>query len=184
MLQSIVSGCADGSEDQIFRENMMVGCDGAYTKTNFRDACATGWHVATATEYHTYGGKTVVPTKARWVDVAWDFEGKETSLDNWEGYYPISNNIDNWYQFFTIEESLDQTSIQAYNNSQPLRQDMSCIWVSTNEKCKLPFISNDYFAGSVYGTSYGCHCRGNGINGTHGVVCVKDEDGMDHTHIS
>ena len=81
---------------------MMVGCDGAYTKDDFRTACSAGWHVATATDYYKFGGKIVVPSNPRWIDVAWDAKGRETSLDNWQGFFPFSNNIDRWYEdYFT-----------------------------------------------------------------------------------
>ena len=146
----------------------MVGCDGAYTKNDFRSACASGWHVATATDYHKYGGSIVVPSSPRWVDVAWDAQGREMSLDDWQGFFPISNNIDRWYEDdFTAN---------------PMRQDDSCIWLSINEQCKLTFANHDRYGlrSNTYGTSYGCHCRGDGINGTYGVICVKDYEGKNH----
>ena len=152
----------------------MVGCDGPYTKDDFRSACALGWHVATATDYHKFGGKTVPPTAPRWVDVAWDSKGRETSLENWQGFFPISNSIYHWYDNYGLVT--------------PLRQDESCIWVSINETCKLNFVTfDDEYArntiSNTYGCSYGCHCRGNGINGTHGVVCVKDYEGNSYLFI-
>ena len=152
----------------------MVGCDGAYTKDDFRTACSAGWHVATATDYYKYGGKIVAPTTPRWIDVAWNSKGRETSLDNWQGFFPMANNVDS----LTLESSGLIFNLPNYYN--PLRQDESCIWVSTNEQCKLVFSTDGTsLSGSSfsYGAGYGCHCRGNGINGTHGVVCVKDYKG-------
>ena len=148
----------------------MVGCDGDYTKDNFRSACASGWHVATASDYYQYGGKTVAPTKARWIDVAWNSQGKETSLDNWQGFFPLSNNLGSWY---TTSYVVPQT------NEIVLYKSISCVWVSVNEQCKLAFGSQSAYPYRlhIYGKSYGCHCRGNGINGTHGVVCAKDNEG-------
>jgi len=164
-------GCSDGTDEQVFDRNMMVGCDGAYTRNDFRTACSAGWHVATATEYYKYGGKIVVPSTPRWIDVAWDSKGQETSLDNWEGFFPMANDVDSATQEYA------ESGVQSQNYYNPLKKDESCIWVSTNEKCKLVFTSgfriNNEIANN-YGTGYGCHCRGNGINGTHGVVCVKD----------
>ena len=130
-------GCSDGSDDQIFQENRMVGCDGSYTKSNFRSACSEGWHVATASDYFKYGGKTVVPNKARFVDVTWDSMGKETSLENLQGYYD-SSNAGVW---------------------DGLRKNNNCKWSSINEQCFLSFVDKEY------GKSYGCHCRGSDKQG-------------------
>ena len=156
----------------------MVGCDGAYTKDDFRTACSAGWHVATATDYYKYGGKIVNPTTPRWIDVAWNSKGHETSLDNWQGFFPMANNVDS----VTLENSIETFTFYSKNYYNPLRQDESCIWVSINEQCKLVFtpgmgIVNLDENANAYGTGYGCHCRGSGINGTHGVVCVKDYQG-------
>ena len=120
----------------------MVGCDGSYTISNFRSACSEGWHVATASEYFKYGGKTVVPNQPRFVDVTWDSMGKETSLENLQGYYDSSNS--------GVWDSLT-------------KRDNNCKWSSINEQCTLSFVDKEY------GKSYGCHCRG---KDKQGVVCV------------
>ena len=123
----------------------MVGCDGIYTKRNFRSACSVGWHVARASDYFSYGGKTVKPNKPRFVDVTWDSTGKETSLDNWQGYYDRSNSA-GW---------------QAVSKSN------YCIWMSSDAtSCYLSFIDHDY------GKAYGCHCSYE--SSAKGVICVKD----------
>ena len=122
----------------------MVGCDGSFTRSNFRSACADGWHVATASDYFQYGGKTVQPNNVRFIDVAWDSSGRETSLDNYQGYYDCSSS-GNW-------NGLCHTS--------------SCAWVSRGRQCRLSF------ANHVYGQAYGCHCSSS--NSQSGVVCVKD----------
>ena len=126
----ILVGCSDGSEEQVFQNEKMVGCDGSFTRSNFRSACADGWHVATASDYFQYGGKTVGPNKDRFVDVAWDSSGRETSLDNWQGYYDCYNS-GGW-------DRLCHTS--------------NCYWVSTSQQCGL------HVADNSYGRSYGCHC--------------------------
>merc|ERR1712142_910051 len=135
-LQSPTGGCSDGSVEQVFQINTMVGCDGSYSRSSFRDACSSGWHVATASDYFKYGGKTVRPTQTRFVDVTWDSSGKETSLDNWQGYYD-SSNTGGW-------DSLSNSD---------------CIWVSRDEQCTLSFVDHNY------GSSYGCHCRGSNSQG-------------------
>jgi len=139
-------GCRKGGNFQTFQENKMVGCDGDYTNSTFRTACAVGWHVATATDYFKYGGTEIKPSTDRWVDVTWDSNGYETSLDNWEGYYDCGKS-GGW---------------------DGLCKSDNCIWVSTEERCTLSFVDNDY------GESYGCHCRGGDIWGSQGVVCAKD----------
>jgi len=64
-LMTIASeGCADGTVEQIF-SNVMVGCDGSYTRYNFRSACSGGWLVATASDYFANGGTSVVPNADR-----------------------------------------------------------------------------------------------------------------------
>jgi len=135
--QSPTGGCSDGSVEQVFQINTMVGCDGSYSRSSFRDACSSGWHVATASEYFKYGGKTVRPTQTRFVDVTWDSSGKETSLDNWQGYFDSSNS-GGW---------------------DSLRKNSDCIWVSRDEQCTLSFVDHNY------GSSYGCHCRGSDVQG-------------------
>ena len=122
----------------------MVGCDGAFTRNNFRTACSLGWHVATASDYYSFGGKTVVPTERRFVDVTWDSSGKEISLDYWEGYHDSSNG-GGW----------DSLAKNDY-----------CIWLSYNARCNLSFSNKDY------GQIYGCHCQRE--SNAHGVVCVQD----------
>ena len=124
----------------------MLGCDGNFNIDNFRDACSAGWVVATATEYFANGGTTVEPNTKRWVDVTWDSNGHETSLDNYGGYYDSSNS--------GVWDGLSTSS--------------GCTWLSVNQQCTLSFIDKEY------GTSYGCHCRGGDPNTNyHGVVCVK-----------
>ena len=130
-------GCSDGSIEQVFQIFKMVGCDGRYTRSSFRLACSSGWHVATASEYFKFGGKTVIPTTRRFVDVTWDSSGKETSLDNWQGYYDSSNS--------GVWNSISKNS--------------DCLWSSTNEQCTLSFVDKHY------GQSYGCHCRGSNSQG-------------------
>ena len=39
-------GCSDASIEQVFQIFKMVGCDGRYTRSSFRLACSSGWHVA------------------------------------------------------------------------------------------------------------------------------------------
>ena len=126
-------GCSDGSDEQVFQTNKMVGCDGSYTRSNFRTACAEGWHVATAAEYFEYGGKKIVPTATRFVDVTWDSMGREISLDSWQGYF-------------------NKGSDGGWNG---LLQNDYCMWVSTASRCYLSFVNHDY------GRSYGCHCWSN-----------------------
>ena len=137
-------GCADGNEDQIFKSKKMVGCDGIFTRDTFRSACSVGWRVAKASDYFAYGGKTVQPTKWRFIDVAWDSTGKETSLDNWQGYFDTSCNA----------------GLQSVNRTN------YCLWLSGNSStCYLSFIDHDY------GKAYGRHC--NEESSAKGVVCVK-----------
>ena len=122
-----IAGCADGSDEQIFQVGKMVGCYGNYNIRNFREGCSVGWRVATATDYFSNGGTTVVPNEARWVDVTWTSNGYETSLENCQGYYDSRNNA-SWN---SVTSSSD------------------CTWVSINEQCTLSFINKDY------GKSYG-----------------------------
>ena len=146
LLQSVIAGCSIGNEAQIFQKYKMVGCNGDYAKTTFRSACSDGWHVATASDYYAFGGKTVAPDKIRFVDVTWDSAGKETSLDNWQGYYDSSSARAGW---------------------QSLSHNSYCLWVSRPTKeCYLSFINADY------GESYGCHCYDE--SSVKGVVCVKN----------
>ena len=140
-------GCADGSEGQIFENNKMVGCDGRFTKDNFRTGCSSRWHVATASDYYSYGGKTVQPNLPRFVDVTWDSSGKETSLDNWKGYYPFTSSDGDWIIVLA-------------------GGDCGCCWLSANMTCGLIFINKNY------GRSYGCDCLSEESSG--GVVCVRD----------
>lgn len=138
--------CADGTAEQKFSDHM-YGCDGNYTSLNIETACAKGWHPANPNEYFSYGGVTVKPTQLRWVDTAWDAQGKDTSIKNWQGYYDTSNS-------------------GGWNG---LSKNNDCTWVSSTEQCSLAFVNH------TYGQSYGCHCRG-GVPTTtqRGVVCVKD----------
>ena len=130
-------GCSDGSDDQVFQANKMIGCDGSYTRSNFRTACAEGWHVATASDYFEYGGKTIVPTSTRFIDVTWNSAGRETSLDNFQSYYNHYN-----------------TGGFGGPGVSP-----GCMWLSENSLCYLRFINHDY------GRGYGCHCRYSNSNG-------------------
>jgi hypothetical protein len=139
------NGCADGSVEQVFQSNVMVGCNGAYTRHNFRGACSDGWHVARASEYFSFGGRSVKPKTMRWVDVTWDIRGYETSLDNYAYRYDSSNG-------------------PSFNG---LSSTTSCVWVSVNIWCYLSFVDKDY------GGGYGCHCYGK-LSGNYGVVCVSD----------
>ena len=133
----------------------MVGCDGNYRIDNFREACEAGWKVATAAEYFANGGTTVVPNNERWVDVTWDSNGNETSLQNWTGHFDSSNS-GGW-------DGISRNS--------------DCTWISMDQVCTLSFVNIDY------GTSYGCHCRGGDPNSVyHGVVCVKGMAGNPVTH--
>ena len=149
----ILVGCTDGSIEQVFQDGTMLGCDGNYNIDNFREACTAGWNVATAREYFAYGGKTVRPNAERWVDVTWDANGLETSLENWTGHYDCSNGA-GWDQVCHSD---------------------SCTWLSTwypadheNEECALTF------ANFEYGKSYGCHCMDGDPKTTYrGVICVK-----------
>ena len=140
----LLAGCKDESEEQVFQNEKMVGCDGSFTRSTFRSACSEGWHVATASDYHQYGGKTVRPNKKRWIDVAWDSSGRETSLDNYLGYYN-RHCASNWHG---------------------VRHTSNCFWVSCTERCGLAF------SNMSYGSSRGGHC--NRENEAKGVVCVKD----------
>ena len=123
----------------------MVGCDGSFDRNTFRTGCSLGWHVATASEYFSFGGKSTRPNKSRFVDVTWDALGRETSLDNYQKYYDSSNGA-GW-------QSLSKTS-------------GDCFWLSRSNQCHLSFSNSDY------GKSYGCHCYNR--NTPEGVICVKD----------
>lgn len=149
----ILSGCADGSEDQIFQTGVMVGCDGAFVRADFETACGTGWHPANPNEYFTYGGKTVQPTTDRWVDTAWTASGQDTSLKNWQGYYDCSNGGGGW---------------------DGICQNGDCTWISdASEQCELTFTTHHY------GVSHGCHCRGGNPNSSpKGVICVADQNAL------
>lgn len=150
-------GCNDGSVEQEFTSNVMVGCDGSYTMSNFRSACAPGWHVANASEYFSYGGTSVRPNANRWIDVTWDSSGRETSLDNFAGYYDLSNGA-GW-------QSLSQSS--------------GCRWVSSAQECHLSFIDRDY------GKMWGCHCRGSTQMGVVCVVDgVANDDVLEYTKLT
>ena len=140
----LLAGCKDESEEQVFQNEKMVGCDGSFTRSTFRSACSEGWHVATASDYHQYGGKTVRPNKKRWIDVAWDSSGRETSLDNYQGYYN-SGCGSGWY-------GLGHASY--------------CFWLSSSSSCGLVFSNMSY--GSSYGDRYW------NSNPAEGVVCVKN----------
>ena len=122
----------------------MVGCDGSFTRSNFRSACADGWHVATASDYFQYGGKTVQPNNNRFVDVAWDSSGRETSMDNQQGYYDCSSS----------------------NGWQGVCHWSPCIWYSTNSQSELYFVDHNY------GRGYGSHCGY--VSWEMGVVCAKN----------
>jgi len=143
----ITVGCADGSEDQIFQQGVMVGCNGNWLGDQIAQACAAGWHPANPNEYFSYGGKNVVPDQIRWVDTAWNAQGYDVPLAQWAGHYDCSNSA-GWH------------GVCASGN---------CTWVSKSESCYLTFVNHDY------GKSWGCHCRGGNPNSSqHGVVCVKD----------
>ena len=123
----------------------MVGCDGNFDTDTFRTGCSLGWHVATASEYFSFGGKSTRPNKRRIVDVTWDAVGKETSLDNYQKYYDKSSSA-GWQGL-------------AKHNS-------NCFWLSANTQCHLSFSNLNY------GKSYGCHCYYE--SHFKGVICVKD----------
>ena len=83
----------------------------------------------------------------RWVDTAWNSQGHDVPLAQWDGHYDCSNG-------------------PGWND---VCQNSDCTWVSTTEQCHLTFIDHDY------GHSYGCHCRGGSPNSNQrGVICVKD----------
>ena len=124
----------------------MVGCDGNVDRNTFRSVCSAGWHVATASEYFLFGGKSTLPNKGRFVDVTWDALGKETSLDNYQGYFD-SRNATGW-------QGLSK------------RTGDYCFWLSIDNQCYLSFMNSDY------GKSYGCHCYS--TSNAKGVICVKD----------
>ena len=143
----ITTGCADGSDDQVFQQNVMVGCDGSFTGFQLANACAPGWHPANPNEYFSYGGKSVSPSQMRWVDTAWNSQGHDVPMAQWTGHYDCSNQS-GW------------NGVCSSGN---------CTWVSTTEQCYLTFVDHDY------GYSYGCHCRGGAPGSSHhGVMCVKD----------
>ena len=138
--------CADGTIEQKFSD-VMFGCNGSFVSTNLATACAKGWHPANPNEYFTYGGKTVKPNVARWVDTAWDAKGKDTGIKNWAGHYDCSNS-------------------GGWNG---LCKNSNCTWLSYTTECTLTFINHDY------GKSWGCHCRGGDPKTTgRGVICVRD----------
>ncbi len=146
-----VSGCADGTADQVFQAGVMVACNGSFLGTQIASACGPGWHPANPNEYFTYGGKTVKPNQLRWVDTAWNSAGHDVPLSQWQGYYDCSNGA-GWNGICTSS---------------------NCTWVSSDEQCYLTFVDHDY------GYSYGCHCRGgNPTNTTHGVICVNDANSL------
>ena len=142
--------CSDGSAEQKFSD-VMYGCDGSYTSVTLTTACSKGWHPANPNEYVTYGGKTVQPTKDRWVDTAWDAAGKDTALKNWAGHYACSNGV-NW---------------------SGLCKNSNCTWLSRAQKCYLTFTSH------AYGQIWGCHCSG-GVPTTtgRGVICVRNSSAL------
>ncbi len=143
------SGCADGSADQIFQTNVMVGCDGNYLGTQLASACGPGWHPANPNEYFSYGGKTTPVTQTRWVDTTWNSQGYDAPLEQSTGYYDCSNG-QGW-------NGVCKTSI--------------CTWVSYHDQCYLTFVNHDY------GKSYGCHCRGGDPKSNHhGVICVNNNN--------
>ena len=144
-LYTLETGCSDESEDQVFKENKMVGCDGNFDRNTFRTGCSLGWHVATASEYFLLGGKSTRPNKGRFVDVTWDALGKETSLDNHQKYYDSSNSA-GWQKL--------------------AKRGIDCFWLSIDNQCHLSFMNSDY------GKSYGCHCYTN--TDAKGVICVKN----------
>ena len=147
----ITVGCADGSEDQIFQANVMVACNGSWYGHQIAQACAPGWHPANPNEYFTYGGKTVSPNQIRWVDTAWNAQGYDVPIAQWDGHYDCSNGS-GWDGVCWIDY---------------------CTWVSSSEQCYLTFVNHDY------GYSYGCHCRGDNPNTTkHGVICVKNANSL------
>ncbi len=141
------TGCADGSADQIFQSNVMVGCDGSFLGPQIALACGPGWHPANANEYFSYGGKTNQVSVLRWVDTAWDSQGKDVPLAQWQGYYDCSNSA-GWNGLCSSND---------------------CSWLSHTSECTLTFSNHDY------GKSWGCHCRGGNPNITpHGVICVNN----------
>ena len=145
------SGCIDGSADQIFQNGVMVGCDGSYLGTQIANACGPGWHPANANEYYSYGGKTTQANQKRWVDTAWDAQGKDMPLSQWTGHYDCSNSP-GWHGVCTSS---------------------NCTWVSMQQQCYLTFVNHDY------GKSWGCHCDGGNPNSSkHGVICVNNNNSL------
>jgi cysteine-rich repeat protein len=145
------SGCTDGTADQIFQQSTMVGCNGNYLGTQLTDACGPGWHPANPNEYFTYGGKSVQPDQKRWVDTAWDSQGKDVPMDQFNNYYDCSNG-------------------PGWNG---VCVNPGCTWVSMSQQCYLTFVNHDY------GQSYGCHCDGGHPESTHhGVICVNDSNAL------
>ena len=142
--------CADGNAEQTF-SNVMFGCNGSFTSANIEKACAKGWHPANPNEYFAYGGKSVKPNVDRWVDTAWDAQGKDTSIKNWTGQYDCSNGA-------------------GWNG---LCKNSDCTWLSRAESCHLTFVNHDY------GQSWGCHCRGGNPNSSaKGVICVRNTSAL------
>lgn len=61
--------CADLTDDQVYSSSngSMVGCDGTRYPSRASDLCKSGSHVCSLDEYISRGGKTVEPTRTRWL---------------------------------------------------------------------------------------------------------------------
>src|SRR5262245_3088892 len=62
-----VGACADGSDDQVYTGNAMVGCDGLATQCDAATLCSPSWHMCTYEEYADRGGKDQPAKTLRWL---------------------------------------------------------------------------------------------------------------------
>jgi len=69
MLDSGPSGppCADGTTDQVYLPDGMVGCNGNMDQCTAAALCGAGWHLCTYSEYASRGGATISPSTTRWI---------------------------------------------------------------------------------------------------------------------
>jgi hypothetical protein len=64
--EPVGSGCADGTDDQVYRADM-VGCDGSLSQCEAETLCSPEWHLCTYAEYVARGGSETRATENRWL---------------------------------------------------------------------------------------------------------------------